>query len=127
MRWFWKSRKCYTDDFKNKKKMFFLTLLDSINVIQKYFENVEISVVKCPVYKIWEKNLKFLTRIFEIFLEELNWIKKWKKKYFFVFKGLWTVCYKKCLFQNKPLLNNFPRYLSLLPNVIELILSFFCV
>ena len=38
MRLLWESIKCYTDDFKNKK-MFFLTLLDSINFLQKYFEN----------------------------------------------------------------------------------------
>ena len=100
MRLIWESIKCYTDDFQNKK-MFFLTHLDSINFLQKYFENfgqkfeifssnfVHCTLYNrnfCKVYKIWGKNLKFLTKIFEIFLEEVNWIQKCKKKHFFVFK-----------------------------------------
>ena len=113
MRLLWESIKCYTDDFKNNK-IFFLTLLDSINFLQKYFENFGQKfqiffsnfvhctlytqkclpeVFKCTVYKIWGKNLKFLTKIFEIFLEEVNWIQKCKKNIFFVFKVICVTFY----------------------------------
>ena len=111
MRLLWKSIKCYTDNFKNKK-MFFLTLLNSINFLPKYFESFENlnvflkfctlytlqqkflpKVVKCALYKIWAKHLKFLTTIFEIFLEQVNWIQKCKKKHFFVFKVICVTFY----------------------------------
>ena len=73
VRLLWESIKCYTDDFKNNK-MFFLILLDSINFLPK--------------------NLKFWTKIFEIFFGgSLNWIQKYKKKYFFIFKFICVTFY----------------------------------
>ena len=110
MRLLWESIKCYTDDFKNKK-IFFFTLLDSINFLQKYFENFGQKfqiffsnfvhctlytqkflpeVVKCTVYKIWGKNLNFLNRISKIFWEEINWIRK--KEFLFL-----KLCVQHCI------------------------------
>ena len=94
MRLLWESIKCYTDDFKNKK-MLFRTLLDSINFLQKYFENfgpifwilrfllytfcTRSVYLKHPFSNLYrmctKKILKFkkIDKNFRNILEEVNW------------------------------------------------------
>ena len=78
MRLLWKLIKCYTDDFKNKK-MFFLTLLDSMTFLQKYFENF------CPKFQI------FFSKSVHCTLYNRNfYLKLWSVQYTLFEEKIWN-------------------------------------